>query len=423
MTYIRRIIDDKLDQLVPQLAAIAIEGAKGVGKTATAQQRAASVFDMTVSQQRLVLEADTSLLATAQPPVLVDEWQLVPATWDQVKRCVDDDPSGGRFLLTGSATPGPGVRIHSGAGRIVSFLLRPLSLPERGIATPSVSLRDQLTGGTPAISGQSSVRLPEYAEEIVASGFPGIRQLPRQARRLQLDSYLRRVVDRDLADNGVVVRQPTALTQWLTAYAAATATTASYSTILDAATPGEGDKPARQSVSVYREALERQFLLEPLPAWLPAMSPLRRLAQAPKHHLVDPALAARLLSVDVDSLLKGEGQTIQVKDGPLLGALFESLAVQTVRVLAQANDATVWHLRTKGGEHEVDIIVQGDDGRVVAYEVKLNPAVSDKETVHLRWLRDQWPQKVADVAVITTGEWAYRRADGVAMVPLALLGV
>jgi len=422
MTYRRRIVDDELDELMPQLAAICLEGAKGVGKTATATQRARTVIDLTDRQQRTIVEADPGLLLAADPPVLVDEWQLVPASWDRIRRAVDDDPTGARFLLAGSAGPTRDTRIHSGAGRIVRLQMRPLSFPERELVSPTVSLRALLQGVPETIGGRSTVRLPDYTEEILASGFPGVRRLAPRARRAQLDSYLSRVVDHDLMENGVTVRRPAALIGWLTAYAAATATTADYATILDAAAPGEGAKPTRVTAVVYREALERQFLLDPVPAWSPSLSPLRRLVGAPKHHLVDPGLAARLLGVDAPALLRGAGDRIGPRDGPLLGALFESLTVQTVRVLAQAAEARVWHLRTKAGEHEVDIIVEDEARRIVAIEVKLNPVVSESDVAHLLWLRRQIPERIGSLVVITTGEMAYRRPDGIAVIPLALLG-
>lgn len=294
MAYQRRIIDDILDELFPHLAAIALEGAKGVGKTATASQRATTILSLNRPAQRETLAANVDYITQVPPPVLIDEWQLEPALWDRVRTAVDDDNTGGRFLLAGSAGAAPGVRIHSGAGRIVSIRLRPLSFSERGLVKPTVSLRELLAGDQPDVSGRSPVSLSTYAEEILRSGFPGIRVLPERARNVQLDSYIARIIERELPENGVTVRRPRALNAWLTAYGAATATDAAYSKILDPATAGERDKPARGTVDAYREHLTRLFVLDPVPAWLPIFNPLKRLTHAPKHHLVDPALAARL---------------------------------------------------------------------------------------------------------------------------------
>ena len=119
MDYRRRILDETLDELFPHLAAIALEGAKGVGKTATATQRAKTVLSLNNANEHAALAANPDLVVQAPSPVLIDEWQLEPRVWDRVRRAVDDDPTGGRFLLAGSAGVAPGVRIHSGAGRIV----------------------------------------------------------------------------------------------------------------------------------------------------------------------------------------------------------------------------------------------------------------------------------------------------------------
>jgi len=175
-------------------------------------------------------------------------------------------------------------------------------------------------------------------------------------------------------------------------------------------------------VIAYREALERLWLLDPLAAWMPTRSHLNRLAGAPKHFLVDPALSARLAGVDSGALLRGEGPKLLPRDGTYLGALFESLALLCVRVYAQAAEARVSHFRTKAGEREIDMIVERGDGRVLPVEVKLSQTVDDSDVRHLRWLRDQQGSDVVDAMVLTTGPAAYRRTDGIAVVPLSLLG-
>lgn len=424
MAYRHRIIDDALDELFPHLAAVALEGAKGVGKTATASRRVATVVNLADPSRRRSVAADYDLVARLPPPVLIDEWQLEPSVWDRVRQAVDDDSAGGRFLLAGSAGVGPAARVHSGAGRIVRFTMRPLSLAERGIGTPTVSLRELLGDAGPTIAGASDLALADYVDEILRSGFPGIRNLPERARAAQLDGYLARIVERELDDNGMRVRRPAAVREWLAAYGAATATDASYTTILDAATPGQADKPARQTVAVYREHLARLFILDPVPAWTPALAPLRRLTRTPKHHLVDPALAARLAGVGASGLLLGDGKRVAPRDdaSTWLGALFESLAVQSVRTYASAAGATVGHLRTKDSAREIDMIIEGADRRVIAIEVKLSAAVDDHDVRHLNWLANELGSRVIERLVITTGPYAYRRPDGIAVVPLALLG-
>lgn len=420
--YIRRVVDDELDELLGGVAAVALEGPKAVGKTATALQRARTVHRMDDPAQQELAAADPARLLIGDGPILIDEWQRLPASWDLVRRAVDDDPTPNRFLLTGSANP-DNPATHSGAGRIVRVRMRPLSLFERGLAAPTVSLGAMLERGCPEITGESPVTLRDYTREIVASGFPAIRRLTGRALRAQLESYIAGVVDKDFRELGYSVRDPDQLLRWMRAYAAASSTTAALETIRDAATSGEGAKPSRDSVLAYRSALERLWLLDPVPAWLPSRNQIARLARSDKHQLVDPALAASLLGITAEALLEGENAGIDIpRDGTLLGCLFESLVTQSIRVYAQAREAEVRHLRTKNGRHEVDLIVVRPDQRVVAIEVKLARSIGDDDVKHLRWLRGEIGDDLLYAMVITPGPHAYRREDGIAVVPAALLG-
>lgn len=423
VSYLPRVVDQELDALMPELTAIAIEGPKGVGKTVTASRRAATVVNLDDPGQRELLASDPGRLDRDPGPVLLDEWQRYPQSWDMVRRSVDRDGRGGRFILAGSAAP-VHVPTHSGAGRIVRLRMRPLSLAERGLPeSPTVSLAELLAGDRPDIGGRSSVTLPDYVREIVASGFPAIRTLSARARRAQLDGYLHRIAEHDFPEQGRKVRRPASLRAWLAAYAAATATTATYNAILAAATPGESDKPTKVTTIAYRDILQQLRLIDDVPGWTPAGNSFQRLAAAPKHHIADPALAARLLAASEQTLLRGtSAEVVFPGHAVLLGGLFESLVTLSVRVYAQAAEASVSHLRDRGGEHEVDLIVEGHDGRVVAVEVKLTPSVTESDVRHLKWLEQRLADRHADSVVITTGREAYRRRDGVIVLPAALLG-
>ncbi len=416
-TYVQRVVDDELDELFPQLPAILLDGPKGVGKTETASRRCRTIRRLDIGPERDIVIADPFILRQDPPPVLVDEWQRVPDVLDAIRRLVDADPSGGRFLLTGSA---PTASTHSGAGRITTVRMRPLALAERLGATGGVSVGALLGGGTP-IEGRCALTLSDYADEIVAGGFPGMRHLRGRALTTQLDSYLDRIVDHDLPEAGLRVRRPATVEAWLRGYAAAVGTTTSWEKIRDAAAPGTDDKPAKTTTTPYIELLTTLRILDPLPAWLPTNNHLAALTEAPKHYLADPALAARLVRLSATKLLAGAGPQSRVpRDGPYLGGLFESLAVLSLRAFAQRHGARAYHLRTKGGRHEVDIIVEGDDG-FMAVEVKLSATVTAGDVAHLLWLRDRLPDQCRDLVVLNTGPDAYRRRDGVAVVPLGLL--
>lgn len=229
-------------------------------------------------------------------------------------------------------------------------------------------------------------------------------------------------MDRDFEEMGQPVRRPQVLRRWMTAYAGATSTVASFEKIRDAATSDLGNKPARTTVQIYRDVLERLFILDPVPPWLPSRNDFAQLASPPKHHLADPALAVRLLQTDPVSLLRGERPGPELShEGTLLGALFESLVTLSVRAYAQAAEATVSHLRTRRGDHEVDLIIECDSG-ILAMEVKLGQVPDDQDVRHLRWLEREIGDRLLDSVVVTCGPVAYRRPDGIAVVPAALLG-
>lgn len=420
-SYTRRVIDGELDELLPHLSAIALDGAKGVGKTATADGRAATTYRLDDPATRELLAADPTRLAAAREPILVDEHQRWEPAWDLVRRAVDDDPRPGRFLLTGSATL-PHPSSHSGAGRIVRLPMRPMTLPERGLTTPTVSLAGLLSGSA-RIEGSTGLALADYTRAIVRGGFPGMQTLPDRPARAALAGYADLIVDRDVPEAGFGVRNPAQMRAWLRAIAAATATTATWETLRDAASPGRSDPPPRSTTGPWTDALTRTRVYDPLPAWQPGFGHLKRLAASPKHHLADPALACTLLALTADDLLSGGGPTPVVpRDGTFLGSLFESLATLSVRVFAQAAEAQVGHLRRRDGDHEIDLIVHGTGRRRVAIEVKLSRLVTDTDVKHLLWLKGLLGDELADMVVLTTGGDAYRRRDGVAVVPLALLG-
>lgn len=421
MEYARRFIDNELDELLPGIAAISLDGAKGVGKTATASQRAATILRMDTSADAELIRAAPEQLELIAKPALIDEWQRLPEVWDRVRRLADQNSEGGQFLLTGSAAPA-GASIHSGAGRIVSLRMRPLSIAERKLDNPTVSLAQLAERAETPIDGTTSIALADYVHEITASGFPGIRGLSSRQRREQLDGYIARVIDKEFAEQGQRVRRPATLRAWLEAYAAATASTASYTTILDAATPGQANKPTIATTTTYRDVLSQLWLLDEVPAWSPVATDFTRLGSTAKHFLADPALAARLLQLREDDLVDlTRGRVLGPQEGTILGRLFEALVALSLQTYARLSEYTVSHLRTRNGDHEVDFIVHRG-AACVAVEVKLGATVDDADVRHLLWLKQQLGENLRDMVVVNTGSRAYRRTDGVAVVPAALLG-
>jgi len=407
--YRPRVIDSELYDLLAVLPAISIEGPRAAGKTRTAQQFANTIYNLDDPDTLQMAQRDPSKLATGTEPILIDEWQRLPAAWDVVRRSVDEEFRPGRFLLTGSAHPSM-LPTHSGAGRIVTRRMWTTSLAERwGSAT--VSLGALLTGQRPEIQGTTTHTWLDYANEIVKGGFPGWQAVTGRAADLLVDGYLHRIAEHEFPQSGRSVRRPATLRRWMKAYAAAVSTTASYEAIRDAATAGEHDKPSKATTTAYREVLEQMWIVEPVPAWMPGNNRLSRLKRSPKHQLTDTSLAARLLNVKADALTEAS----------LAGQPFESLITRDLRVYAQPADARVCHMRTWNDDREVGLIIEHADG-IIAVEVKAAALVRPRDTRHLRWLKDRLGPAMLDAMVIYAGAEAYRDDDGIAIVPAGLLG-
>lgn len=416
--YFPRLIDRELEDVFPDLPAISIEGVRGCGKTSTALQIAKTVYRLDEDSHLQQVRANPRRAAHSQPPVLFDEWQRYPQIWDVVRREVDDGAAAGSFLLTGSAAPKAGSTTHTGAGRIVGIRMRPMTLAERGVVTPAVSLSQMLESKafSTEIFGRTKMTAQEYAEQIVCSGLPAI--FPKNSRlwRRELQSYLDRAVDVELREGDYPIRDIFALKTWLTAYARHVGTAAKYNKILDSATATDGVQPTSKTTLRYRNALQNLWLLDPLEPWNSPSTKIARVSSSPVHHLADPALAARLLDLDVDDLLLPES-------GKRFGQLFESLAVLCVRCIAEHRGWQARSLRTRDGDHEVDIVVQASASRIIGIEVKLSTSITDDDVKHLRWFSRQLGPACRDLVVLYAGETAYRRVeDNIAVIPLACLG-
>lgn len=417
-----RILDGYLVEMLAALPAIAIDGPKGVGKTATASRLAKSIIELDSEAEIQASREDPSRIRRLDRPVLIDEWQYYPPIWDHVRRAVDANPAPGGFLLTGSAVPGESPK-HSGAGRIVHVRMRPFSLAERGLESPTVSLSDLLSGQRAGMAGETALTAPDYAAEITKGGLPGLRSVSARFRRTAWDGYLDELLNRDLPELGRPVRRRETLRAWLRSYAGATSTVANYTDILDNAAPQDADKPAKATALAWRESLLSMWLLDPIPAWDDPLHAVGRLTTTAKHHLADPALAAHLLGVTEGSLLLKANPDGRLRPGTLFGSLFESLVALSVRVYAEVADCTVSHLRSRNGDHEVDLLVTRSDGKTLAIEVKSAPEVAPGDVSDLRWLSSVLGADLLDAVIVTTGPAAYRRSeDNVAVVPAALLG-
>ena len=391
-----RLIEPYLTKLLKEFPAISIDGLKGVGKTVSAKRLSSTVFELDKPADFDQVTNIPEILASLPPVVLIDEWQRVPQVWDFVRRAVDDGANPGTFLLTGSIS-NTDTNIHSGAARIIRRKMYPLSLAERDLEKPTVSISEMFSASQPYtanISGKTDVGSNTYIHEICASGLPGFRDYSVESRKIAIESFFSNLLSHDFRQQGIRLRQPETLLRWLRAYAAAISTDAGYSEILDASTAGQGNKPAAKTTIAYREALENLWLLEELMPWSEGENFFSGLKLSPKHYLADPAFAAYLLGLD-EEILSGKGsrpagaERFDKKYGSIIGRLFEALVFLCLNVYTEVGGSKLFFAKTHKGDREIDFIIQ-KDSKVIACEVKFSPTVTASDGKHLRWFMDKY---------------------------------
>ncbi|WP_419862424.1 ATP-binding protein [Candidatus Poriferisodalis sp.] len=408
MTYLRRHIDERLTHLMDVHPACLVEGIRGTGKTSSAQRLARSTLrldDPPVAA--MVADDPEAAYGSLQPPVLLDEWQRVPTVWDAVRRSIDEERSPGRFILSGSSRAAMRTDVHAGAGRILPVRLRPMTLSERRGTAPAVAFRDLAEHGIEAVRGVRSPFSP--AEQVAAtteSGLPGYLGMSAAGHHEALRAYLDLAVARDLAEIAPAQRDITKLRNYVRAYGATVGTTAEHAAIHNAA------GVSKATGETYHDLLVRLGLVEELTGW--SNNLLKRLTRRPKRHLVDPALAAA-----------DHHETAAVLElrRDRLGQLFESAVVCQISATADAQGLG-WrfsHLRSAGGEHEIDLVADLPGGDVVAFEAKLSQTVSAAETRSLAALRDRLGDGFRAGIVVHPGATAYRLGDRIAAAPLGVL--
>jgi predicted AAA+ superfamily ATPase len=413
--YRPRVADAELAGRLGATGAVVIEGPRGCGKTETARQAAASEVRLDVDDEaRAAGLLAPALLLDGDRPRLIDEWQLVPGIWNQVRREVD--ATGGRpgqFILTGSAVPADDVTRHSGAMRFSRLRMRPMSLAEAGYSTGDISLRGLLDGVDPR-AVDPGLAINDLAERITVGGWPSLQDRTVDEALIALRGYLEETRRVDLVRVDGIGRDPENVARVFRSLARNIASGASARAI--AADVGGAEGPIdHHTVLGYVAALSRIFVVEDLPAWSPALRSRTILRSAPTRHFVDPSLAVAALGTRPDRLLR---------DIETLGLLFESLVVRDLRIYAQAQDASVLHYRDST-DLEADAIVERRDGAWAAFEVKLGPsAVDGAARTLLRVAARVDPERhgrPAVLGVITGWGYGYRRPDGVAVIPIGAL--
>ena len=408
MKYLSRHADGRLSRLLEVHPALLIEGVRGAGKTSTASRLAAATLRLDQPPDAEMVANDPEAACASLPgPLLIDEWQRVPTVWDAVRRMIDANRSPGRFILSGSSRAAVTADIHTGAGRILPVRLRPMTLSERQGVAPIVSLKDLADQGIEAVRGaRSAFSTAEQLAATVESGLPGYLGMEQPDHQEALRSYLDLAVSRDLAETTSTPRNTSKLRRYVRAYGAVIGTSTEHAAIHRAASV------SKATGETYHDVLSRLGLIEELPGW--SNNRLKRLAKRPKRHLIDPALASADHYDTVDSLSRRR---------PRLGELFESLVVCQLRATAEALGLG-WrfsHLRTAGGDQEIDLVADLPDGSVIAFEVKLSRTVGIADARHLMSLRDRLGHTFRAGLVVHPSTTAFRLGDRIAAAPLGTL--
>ena len=414
MQYQARIVDSELKTLMKSSGAVLIEGPKAVGKTQSASRLAKShiYLDTDIGAQATA-KIDPSLILIGSPPLLIDEWQIVPELWNHVRREIDQRESFGQFILTGSATPADDVTRHSGAGRFSRLRMRPMTLYEMGQSTGDISLEKLFNGGEPK-AVDSGMTLINLIDRICIGGWPKFVTLEINEARNAMKSYLNEIIRTDIPMLSGKIHDPVKLERTIQSLARNIGTPVKVETIARD-TGGSEAQIDRLTITRYLETLEQLMIIEDLPAWRPELRSRATLRSAPTRHFVDPSLA-------IAALKASPGQLI--KDPNFLGFLFESLVIRDLRVFMQHIGGKLSHYRDSE-DLEIDVILESDDDKWAAIEIKLGTGRVDEAAVNLLKFASKVNTNIHGsptfLAVITGTGFGYRRSDGVFVIPIGNL--
>lgn len=419
--YRNRIADQLLKEQLEAAGAVLIQGAKWCGKTTTAVQQAKSIIYMNDPSQSAnyihLAETNISLLLEGDTPLLIDEWQLVPQLWDAARFTIDQRRKTGQFILTGSAVPVDRSKItHTGTGRFAWLTMRPMSLWESEESNGKVSLNSLFNGD------MQDCRAPGYDLKRIAyltcrGGWPGALDLSEKASLKQAYNYLDAVSEQEISDVDSTRRDPMLTKRLLRSYARHQGSQASVASILNDILTNENGSTTEATITSYMKALEKIFVIENMPAWNPNLRSKAAIRTSDTRYFVDPSVSAAALRLGPSDL---------IADLNTFGLLFETLAVRDLRVYADALDGDVFHYRDKNGL-ECDAVLHLRNGHYGLIEVKIGGEKwieqGAENLLSLSKIIDTEKMYEPSFMMVLTavGDFAYRRKDGIYVVPITCL--
>lgn len=406
VAYRPRLVDGLLADLLTELPALFITGPRATGKTTTAARLARSVVRLDREAEAIAFRADPDAALRGLPePLLLDEWQVVPGVLGGVKRAVDARPDPGRFIVAGSVRGDLDGEVWPGTGRLTRIPLFGMTVREQLGSESFVPFFERvLTGDVEPARDTPDLR--GYVELLLRSGFPEpALRLGVAARRRWLESYVDHLLTRD-AEQVEGGRDPVRLRRYLEAFALNTARIVEDQTLFEAAGIN------RKTAIAYERLLVNLLVVDAVPAW--TSNRLKRLVLSPKRYVVDPGLAAAVLGVDVDLVMR---------NGDLLGRLLDTFVAAQLRaeLAVTPSRPRLHHVRQQQGRFEVDLLAELAGGRLVGLEIKADAAPTADSARHLAALRDRYPDTFVAGLVLHTGPRAYRLGDRLLAVPISTL--
>lgn len=419
--YRQRIADKMLQRRLAGVGAVLIEGPKWCGKTTTAAQHASTILYMDdpemLKQNIRMADINPKVLLQGDIPLLLDEWQLAPKLWDAIRFEVDHRDGPGQFILTGSAVPAKMDDInHSGAGRFAWLTMRPMSLFESGESTGEVSLAE-LFNGPQEILGFNKLTLENMARLICRGGWPYATMMDNELALDQVKYYYDTVVRSDISRVDGVRRNKELTKRLMRSYARHQGSQATISTIAQDILSHDNDTSDTKTISSYIDALKKIFVIEDSIAWNPNLRSKTAIRSSDTRYFVDPSVAVAALGLGPEDLLA---------DLNTMGLLFETLCVRDLRVFANALDGQVYHYRDKLGL-ECDAVVHLRNGRYGLVEIKLGgdrlieEGVSTLHALAAKIDTDKMRAPSFMMILTAVGKFAYRREDGIYIVPIGCL--
>ncbi len=424
--YKKRIADRLLKEKLGYMGAVLINGAKWCGKTTTAEQVAGSVLYVDEpskkGQNQSLAKLNPNLLLEGKTPRLLDEWQVAPELWDAVRFEVDHRDNGvGQFILTGSAAPlnsNDKEKIsHSGTGRIAWLTMRPMTLYESGESNGTVSIKDDLFTNNSSFAAINSLELEDIARLMCRGGWPGACIIDSDKALKIADEYITAVTNIDISRVDNVKRSPEFTKRLMRSYARHQSTQASIATIYADIVSHDNESLSEETITSYINALKQLYVIEDVQAWNPNLRSKTAIRTSDTRYYTDPSLATASLGVGSKDL---------INDLKTMGLIFETLVIRDLRVYAEANDGQLYHYRDKSGL-ECDAVIYLKNGTYGLIEIKLGGEESIKEgSETLKRLSEKIDTDRMNapsfLAVVTgVGNYAYRREDGIFVVPIGCL--